>query len=536
MRIIVLLLLTITSFIAKAQNDSTATIYTKDFNTFLHLLQETHPDPYSVFGGKIEFARAAQNASTAIKGTTNIETFKEQLSSFVSQLKDGHTFISSENKLQSNKPNKYFPMVFQVATDGLFVQFTTKEHTACTGRKLLSANGISIDSLLAKTAALGSIENTYGAMLSFRNRIAIQRYASAIFGDKDSIKLTLQDINGDIHKVVAIYAEKLEWNTINSKMNIEKDNNLLYTQILDNSSTAYFAWNGMVSREVAESVEPTDPRYQNVINWAFNLMGKQKPTDEKQALNQIPEIYGTFSSLLKEMRTRKTKFLIIDLRQNGGGMTPLCLPLLYMLYGNKYLNYRSDAQYIQRISPLLLQKWGMTPTDFINTKTDYRLGDYKFNDFHQSSNQQTIEEKQKNLSLIAYKNKFGKEYTQNLNGKPIYEPHVIVLCSPETFSAAYHFMYYLTEIGKATVIGVPSSQAGNAFMEVTPFELPNTKIKGSISNSAQIMFPANEEKGNVFMPDFAMTWKDFTKYEYDENAELFFCLDLIKEGKITTEK
>ena len=91
----------------------------------------------------------------------------------------------------------------------------------------------------------------------------------------------------------------------------------------------------------------------------------------------------------------------------------------------------------------------------------------------------------------------------------------------------------LTKIGHATVVGVPSRQAGNAFMETTMFELPFTKLNCSISNSAQVMFPNDPEKGKVFMPDFPMTWKDYAKYNFDKNAEIFYCIDLINQGKIT---
>jgi hypothetical protein len=101
------------------------------------------------------------------------------------------------------------------------------------------------------------------------------------------------------------------------------------------------------------------------------------------------------------------------------------------------------------------------------------MGDFIFGYFFGSPNAKPIEEKRKDLSLISYFSSFGLEYTQDLDGKPIHEPVVIVLTSPQTFSAAYHFTYLLSEIGKTYIVGVPSRQAGNTFMEITNFELPN---------------------------------------------------------------
>ena len=133
--------------------------------------------------------------------------------------------------------------------------------------------------------------------------------------------------------------------------------------------------------------------------------------------------------------------------------------------------------------------------------------------------------------MTTYKN-LGLEYTRKLDGTPLYTPKVIVLSSPETFSAAFHFLYFLTEIGHAKVVGTPSRQAGNSFMETTTFELPNTKIKGSISNSVQIMFPNDVQREKIFMPDYPMTWKDFSFYNFDKNAEILYCIDLIKQDKM----
>ena len=102
---------------------------------------------------------------------------------------------------------------------------------------------------------------------------------------------------------------------------------------------------------------------------------------------------------------------------------------------------------------------------------------------------------------------------------------------PDTFSAAYHFVYFLTQIGNASIVGVPSRQAGNTFMETTNFALPNTKISGNISNSHQLFYPDDPKKGKLLMPDYAMNWDDFAKYNFDPNAEILYVLDLIKNKK-----
>ena len=193
-----------------------------------------------------------------------------------------------------------------------------------------------------------------------------------------------------------------------------------------------------------------------------------------------------------------------------------------MMYGDKYLDYECPAEYNRLLSPLLLRKWGVESIELYNESngTDYRWGDFLFGRFFNRPNSRaSIEE-------------VGNEYTANLNGTPVHEPHVTVLCSPQTFSAAYHFMYLLTQIGRTTIVGVPSRQAGNSFMENTHFKLPNTKIKGGISNGVQIFFPNDPHKGKILTPDFAMRLHDFAKYEFDPNAEISYALDLMDGDEI----
>ncbi len=537
MKKFIITLFAATSITVNALNDSIKELYRDDFNTFIRLLEETHPDPYTAFGGRIEFRREAQRMRDVAQRSADAAEFRSHLSAFTARLEDGHTFIIGPNATATNQPctEKFFPIVFKIASDGLFIHYASNEYTRYTGDKLLALNKIPTDSLLRKISTITPTENKYGAMLALRNRIANECFAAAFLAETSPVTLTLQDTDGNIRDVDVAYNENPAWNKPQSELKTRDDNKLLYGQMLENNpDIGYFVWNAMISREAVESTPPSNPQYQRMLNYVTGLLGIEKQDDDNAAVRQIPELYPTFNALLTEMKKQQSEYLIIDLRENTGGMTPLTLPLLYMLYGDKYLNYESNAQYIQRISPLLLQKRGIT-ADVLSEKTGNVPGDYEFRRFFQSDDGKTIEEKRKDPSFIAYRNNFAREFTGHLNGKPVYEPRVIVLCSPETFSAAYHFLYYLSEIGNATIVGVPPSQAGNAFMESTFFELPNTQTRGSISNAKQVLFPGNNEKGKIFTPDFPMAWADFAKYNFDKNAEILYCLDLIKREKIHHE-
>ena len=114
------------------------------------------------------------------------------------------------------------------------------------------------------------------------------------------------------------------------------------------------------------------------------------------------------------------------------------------------------------------------------------------------------------------------------HGKPVYTPeHVYVLINPTTYSAAFHYAFFLWKMG-ATVVGLPSKQAPNTYMEATPFELPRTKLKGNISNSLQLFMPNDDPRAHQFTPDLMPTYEDYKHYNFDMNTELLFLLDYIK--------
>ena len=232
------------------------------------------------------------------------------------------------------------------------------------------------------------------------------------------------------------------------------------------------------------------------------------------------------------MKSRNSSYLIIDLRYNAGGMAPLIKPLLYILYGDRYLNFNSDAEYIVKLSPLYLKKIGFNDIDGYNSShhSNYKTGDYSFSRFFNDFEAEMPLSKKREIIESGYY-RLGGDYIKKsiLIGMP--EPQIIVLTSPQTFSAAYHFVYFLKSLGNTTIIGVASRQAGNTFMETTPIELPNTKLRGSVSNSKQILFKSNPESGEILRPDLEMDWQTFKKFNFDANAEVLKAIEMI-ENKV----
>ena len=505
--------------------------YVSDFEYFIKILTETHPDPYSAYGNQIEFYRAKQNLRETIRKAHSDEEFVAHINTFLAKLEDGHTVLElpeTNKKEEQVLIERKLPIRFKAAADQIFVQTSTKEYYDLVGLPLLAINDIPINELIEKAALLEPTENYAGKQYNMLIVLQNKRSLSHIIPNAELLTMTFQQGKTKIQRQIE-WVKKPEWIYNISKSGINPDNNLLYTAIIgDNKKAGYMRWTATYSREMVEEVRKNNPQYLEInINGIYeDNLKKSRSGNLDEDIAGIPALYPSLLSLLKQIKKENINSLIIDLRENGGGMTPLAIPLFYMIYGEKYLTFNSNDSYTRKVSPLLMQKFGTNLNDFNRSNhTTYTFGDYIFDSFMGYNPYMTIEDKRQQLRKGYFGKNIGtKEITE---AEKYYNPHlkVYAITSPKTFSAAYHIAYFLRQAGNAKIVGVASRQAGNTFMESTNFELPQTKIRGSISNAKQIFFPDDPKLGKSLKPDYEMQWNDYKKYNFDDNAEILTILD-----------
>ena len=75
-----------------------------DTNILINLLETSHPDPYSPFGGKVFFKLEAQKLVDDLPDSgIYLIDYQNYLNAFLSKLHDGHTYI---NKPKIDKKEK----------------------------------------------------------------------------------------------------------------------------------------------------------------------------------------------------------------------------------------------------------------------------------------------------------------------------------------------------------------------------------------------------------------------------------------------
>ncbi len=279
--------------------------------------------------------------------------------------------------------------------------------------------------------------------------------------------------------------------------------------------------------DVMKGYQVGDPK--DSLQQYYKAHHQEMPTDIDAAIRGVPSLLEPGTQMLEEMKRKNTPNLVIDLRDDGGGSTPVIVPFFYRMYGDAYFGRPDDADFVQVKSQLYLEKYHSTVEEERKKDVNFEVGEYEFTSGNEPG---TAEEKRK--KKFAEWNQRGIQWArplEELHGKPLYRPaKVIVLCSPGTFSAAFQAMFALHQMG-AIVVGVPSAQSPNAFMEGTPFVLPESGIQGLISNGTQMYLP-KDPRANIFHPDFEATYSIVSKYDAGPDATLRYALDLLAAGKI----
>ena len=522
-----------TSVVAQISNDSIVA----DFRYFLHQLETTHPDPYTNYGGKAFFHRAASETYWGLKddSVTTREELCWRIRAFLAPLSDGHTQIHFP---ETQGSFSLVPIRFKAVGDGLFIRRLPDEHQQLIGSRLVGIENVQTKDLCEEMMKIYPAENEIGKMANIcghgHQPVVLGRIISGL--RQDTISYHLMTPEGNFVRLPLALIPVEQWKEWNREVTSPMDNrfpteNLTYTFADKQKNTMYFRSTSIMARDNIEYMYQAGMNYYDDLKYCYDkVYHRPMPSDTLKAIASLPSFSEEFEKMLQLMKRNKSENLIIDLRGNGGGWTPITYPTLYLLWGDGYLQNNFQNHLYRLLSPLYMQKLNMTLEQFnARYHTNYEFGDYTFFESDEKTQAVTDETRTRFVSnsMSCIQDKLAKQ-----NGQPVYTPkHIYVLADADTYSAAFHYMFYLWKMG-AKIVGVPSSQAPNTFMEVTPFTLPRTNLEGSISNSLQLFLPADDPCAKQLTPDILLTYDDYKRYNFDNQAEVLFLLDYIKAQAI----
>ena len=513
---------------AQIPNDSIVA----DFRYFIHQLEATHPDPYTNYGGKAFFHRAAHETLWSLKddSVTTREELCWRIRAFLAPLMDGHTQIHHP---ETKGSFSLVPIRFKAVGDGLFVRRLPKGHQHLIGSRLIAIENIQTKDLCEDMMKIYPAENEIGKLAN----ICGHGHQPVVLGRiipnlrQDTITYHLMTPEGNTVRLPLPLIPVEQWKEWNNEQTVQGNSfpteNLTYTFTDKQKNTMYFRSTSIMARDNIEYMYQAGMNYYDDLKYCYEkVYHRPVPSDTLKAIASLPSFSEEFEKMLQQMKCNKSENLIIDLRGNGGGWTPITYPTLYQLWGDGYLQKNFQNYLYRLLSPLYIQKLNTTLEQFnARYHTNYEFGDYTFYESDEKTQAVTDETRTRFVSnsMSCIQDKLAKQ-----NGQPVYTPkHIYVLADADTYSAAFHYMFYLWKMG-AKIVGVPSSQAPNTYMEVTQFTLPRTRLKGSISNSMQLFLSADDPCAKQLIPDILLTYDDYKRYNFDSQAEVLFLLDYIK--------
>lgn len=500
----------------------------KDFIFFCDMLEETHPDPYSGFGGRPYFRLQRDVMIDQIANDSlDVDDFCDILNEFTVPLKDIHTFVQYP---QSDAPKiKYVQRIaFNVLNDGLMVSGIAKPYSKYLGSRLLAINNVPVDTLAERMTKIKPSENQFGNLQnlsSWGNQDEILNRLGIQFND--SIHYSLLTIASDtvcldLPIVEREHIADVEMARLNSTLTLPQDN-LQFAFIDPDDKMMYFRLSSVMARENYKyCYEKGWNNAMDDIAYYYKSIGREMPENIEDAINAIPSFSEEFSKMLKSMKKKGSEYLIIDLRGNGGGWTPITQPSMMMMFGDDYFGKDFDIKSIRLLSNLYLRKLNQT-IEQLNQSwgTQCEIGDYITMKEYHDGDIATLRDQMLQNAMTE-----TPELLKSLNGAPLYRPkQIFVITDPHTNSAAFHYAFYLGKMG-ATLVGVPSSQAPNTFMEVTPFKLPYTGLVASASNTMQQFFPADSPYAKTLKPDIGITSSDYHSHNIDSNTPVLKVLEI----------
>jgi hypothetical protein len=521
------MLLAATFASAQIPNDSIVA----DFRYFIHQLEATHPDPYTNYGGKAFFHRAAHETLWSLKddSVTTREELCWRIRAFLAPLRDGHTQIHYP---ETQGSFSLVPIRFKAVGDGLFIRRLPGEHQQLIGSRLVGIENVQTKDLCEEMMKIYPAENEIGKLANIcghgHQPVVLGRIIPNLRQDTITYHLMTPEGNTVCLPLPLIPVEQWkEWN--NGQMVQENrfpTENLTYTFTDKQKNTMYFRSTSIMARDNIEYMYQAGMNYYDDLKYCYDkVYHRPVPSDTLKAIASLPSFSEEFEKMLQQMKRNKSENLIIDLRGNGGGWTPITYPTLYQLWGDGYLQKNFQNYLYRLLSPLYMQKINMTLEQFnARYHTNYEFGDYTFYESDEKTQAVTDETRTRFVSnsMSCIQDKLAKQ-----NGQPVYTPkHIYVLADADTYSAAFHYMFYLWKMG-AKIVGVPSSQAPNTYMEVTQFTLPRTRLEGSISNSMQLFLSADDPCAKQLIPDILLTYDDYKRYNFDSQAEVLYLLDYI---------
>lgn len=471
--------------------------YQQDFVYLKTICEKYFPNADSSFPKEERIAAESEILKKLGKsGLTDLD-FRLHLKSYLSHFDNQHTYIS----LSGVTITGIFPFIpFNKDSAWYILNLTRGYDPDFLGKKITAFNDIKTEDYEQQLFEFVSAENKTSKRKSILNWWYRPTLHEFIKGGKiDSVKLTIE--NGQSIWLKKVTSGKLDWQIQDKDFPahpVTRYKNRLYDyQIIDSLNLTYFQFHECYDKiEIKEGIKTyVRPWVRPMANMYVNIQtNKKKPSKrlKKYFDPERPIFHEYINKMIEESNTKDISKLVIDLRNNNGGSEMICLQLVYHLTENE--NLKDFSVYIQN-------------SDFYKHyfKEDYTE---KVNLYRKENG---TEPKKDSLFFAGFSNSDKSLFDKITDPKspyyipknrPVFKGKIVIIADHSTHSAGALFTALLQDNDIGSVIGTEVSNNPTGPTTWTPFKLPNSKIKASIST--QYLVRPDPRKAEKFTPDIQL--------------------------------
>ena len=286
----------------------------EDLDTLFSAICEIHPNPYFNIS-KQKFDILKIKAYNKINSSMSVKDFWKLTAPIVANIGDGHTNLQTPSRewlyqICSNR-NIVFPLELHIIKDSTFVRKNFSDSPIKNGNYIVSINGIHTKKIINDF-----IPYISGGLKHFKIAI-IEKYFPkmlyVIYGFKSPFKVEIKDSKGKIKKYTL---EGVDKNTYDKMIFNLLDHNLHFEEI---------------------------PKLKASII-RFNSFLNRKEFDK------------FLENSFTKIKEKKYRYLIIDLRNNGGGNSDVAIDLLDYLINKPYQYFGGVREKISKYTLKNVQK------------------------------------------------------------------------------------------------------------------------------------------------------------------------------------
>lgn len=390
-----------------------------DFSILVSTVKEYHPSVYNYITTD-SLENYITKTTAKLNDSLTESEFHIIVREFLMQIRCGHTLAKpSEEWYSYHKSNpKLLPFEVFLLNDSVFIKTSLTENTDLQlGVELISIDNIPIKTIINKMKSIQPRDGFSESFVNYKVQKSFHTYFLFLYGQKSVYTIAYKDENDTI-KSVTVKAES----TRQQPATIEIDTTLV--TIIEKSS-----WSNLYIPNNKSDLAILD----------INTFGRRK-------------YKKYYKKVFKEIRARNINYLVIDIRDNGGG---------YFLNGNYLLRYLSNKDFTFTFNrpnhKLIKQKY--IKMDFFS-----KLTKFAFN---------LLPDREKNQTIRNYELKYKPKKKNHYNGT------LYAFTDGGSFSMSGFVATYLKHQTDAIIIGQEtggSEDGSNAILSHI-LTLPATKIK-----------------------------------------------------------